>query len=133
MTNEEAIKYLKQLYPHGGCCWLDEQRIEAISLAVSALQTDADFAKRLDDAYRNGHRVGYAKRTNEINRAYVRGAAEMKEKMMKDAVDATKIFSGIGSNSKTGECVPYTEYKICISDKLCDGCSKIKLIIVKED
>lgn len=38
MTNQEAIKYLKQLYPHGGCCWLDEQRIEAISMAIEALK-----------------------------------------------------------------------------------------------
>lgn len=38
MTNEEAIKYLKQLYPHGGCCWLDEQRMEAISIAVNAIE-----------------------------------------------------------------------------------------------
>lgn len=37
MTNQEAIKFLKQLYPNGGCCWLDEQRIEAISMAISAL------------------------------------------------------------------------------------------------
>ena len=38
MTNEEAIKYLKQLYPNGGCCWLDEQRMEAISIAVNAIE-----------------------------------------------------------------------------------------------
>ena len=38
MTRQEAIKYLKQLYPHGGCCWLDDQRIEAISMAVAALE-----------------------------------------------------------------------------------------------
>lgn len=37
MTNQEAIKFLNQLYPHGGCCWLDEQRIEAIGMAVEAL------------------------------------------------------------------------------------------------
>lgn len=37
MDNKEAIRFLKQLYPHGGCCWLDEQRIEAISMAVEAL------------------------------------------------------------------------------------------------
>ena len=30
MNRAEAIKYLKQLYPNGGHCWLDEQRIEAI-------------------------------------------------------------------------------------------------------
>jgi hypothetical protein len=38
MTKEEAIKYLQQLYPNGGHCWLDEQRIEAIGMAVNALQ-----------------------------------------------------------------------------------------------
>lgn len=38
MTKEEAIKYLKQLYPQGGHCWLDEQRIEAIGMAVDALK-----------------------------------------------------------------------------------------------
>ena len=40
MTNEEAIKYLKQLYPNGGHCWLDEQRIEAIGMAIKALQKE---------------------------------------------------------------------------------------------
>lgn len=39
MTTDEAKKYLRQLYPHGGHCWLDEQRIEAISMAVSAIDT----------------------------------------------------------------------------------------------
>jgi len=38
MTNQEAIKYLKQLYPLGGCCWLDEQRIDAISIAINAIE-----------------------------------------------------------------------------------------------
>ena len=40
MTNKEAIKYLQQLYPNGGHCWLDEQRIEAIDMAVNALQEE---------------------------------------------------------------------------------------------
>ena len=40
MTKEEAIKYLQQLYPNGGHCWLDEQRIEAIGMAVKALQEE---------------------------------------------------------------------------------------------
>ena len=61
------------------------------------------------------------------------GARFNKQQMMKDAIDATKVFSGIGSNSKTGECVPYTEYKINIADKLCDGLDKVKLIIIKEE
>jgi hypothetical protein len=38
MTKEEAIKYLQELYPNGGNCWLDEQRMEAIGMAVKALQ-----------------------------------------------------------------------------------------------
>jgi len=38
MTNEEAIKYLRQLYPQGGHCCIDEQHIEAIgSMAIDAL------------------------------------------------------------------------------------------------
>ena len=40
MENEEAIKYLKQIYPNGGHCWLDEQRIEAIGMAIQALQKE---------------------------------------------------------------------------------------------
>lgn len=40
MTKQEAIKYLQQLYPIGGHCWLDEQRIEAISMAIKALQEE---------------------------------------------------------------------------------------------
>ena len=41
MTKDEAIKYLQQLYPNGGHCWLDEQRIEAIDMAVKALQEES--------------------------------------------------------------------------------------------
>lgn len=37
MTNQEAINYLKQIYPQGGCCHLDEQRIAAIGMAIEAL------------------------------------------------------------------------------------------------
>lgn len=40
MTKEEAIKYLQQLYPNGGHCWLDEQRIEAIGIAINALREE---------------------------------------------------------------------------------------------
>lgn len=55
MTNKEAIKYLQQLYPNGGHCWLDEQRIEAIDMAIKALQkehvsgTSEKEKKRLHD------------------------------------------------------------------------------------
>ena len=40
MTDKEAIKFLQQIYPNGGHCWLDEQRIEAIGMAVKALQEE---------------------------------------------------------------------------------------------
>lgn len=40
MKNEEAIKYLQQLYPYGGHCWLDEQRTEAIGMAIKSLQEE---------------------------------------------------------------------------------------------
>lgn len=49
MTKEEAIKYLQQLYPNGGHCWLDEQRIEAIGMAIQALQQKEQMmAKAID-------------------------------------------------------------------------------------
>ena len=40
MEKEDAIKYLQELYPNGGHCWLDEQRIEAIGMAINALQEE---------------------------------------------------------------------------------------------
>ena len=40
MKKEDAIKFLQQLYPNGGHCWLDKQRIEAIGMAVKALQEE---------------------------------------------------------------------------------------------
>ena len=52
MTKEDAIKYLQQLYPNGGHCWLDEQRIEAINMAVKSLQKEP-VSEELEDASRN--------------------------------------------------------------------------------
>ena len=49
MTDKEAINYLQQLYPNGGHCWLDEQRIEAIDMAVKALQEEPVAPKLLKD------------------------------------------------------------------------------------
>ena len=54
MTKEEAIKYLQQLYPNGGHCWLDEQRIEAIGMAVKALSKSEDpVSKDYRERYKN--------------------------------------------------------------------------------
>lgn len=49
MTIQEAIKYLQQLYPNGGHSWLDEQRIEAIDMAIKALQKESVAPKILED------------------------------------------------------------------------------------
>ena len=54
MTNKEAIKYLQQLYPNGGHCWLDEQRIEAIGMAVKALQKEPVSEQKLSNVERTG-------------------------------------------------------------------------------
>ena len=49
MTNKDAIKYLKQLYPYGGHCWLDEQRTEAIGMAIQALQEEPKQKFKIGD------------------------------------------------------------------------------------
>lgn len=51
MTDKEAIKYLQQLYPNGGHCWLDEQRIEAIGMAIKALQKEPKECMYSKDHY----------------------------------------------------------------------------------
>lgn len=55
MTNEEAIKYLKQLYPNGGHCWLDEQRIEAIGMAIKALQKEPASEEQVKESLISKH------------------------------------------------------------------------------
>lgn len=56
MTNEEAIKFLQKIYPNGGHCWLDEQRIEAISMAIKALQEEPvseDLEEEITKCYKS--------------------------------------------------------------------------------
>lgn len=47
MTDKEAIKYLEQLYPNGGHCWLDEQRMEAIGMAIKALRKQEEPIRKV--------------------------------------------------------------------------------------
>jgi hypothetical protein len=64
MTNEEAIKFLKQIYLNGGHCWLDEQRTEAIDMAVKALQEEPvseDFENALAEEWKGYNDRGAAK------------------------------------------------------------------------
>ena len=92
MTNEKAIKYLKQLYPNGGHCWLDEQRIEAIGMAVKALQKEP-VSEDLEEAV-NAY-IGYAPEVDESSstygkrKAFKAGAKWQKEQLMAKAVDVT--------------------------------------------
>lgn len=54
MTNKEAIKYLQQFYPHGGHSWLDAQRMEAIKIAIDALQEEPVSEQNLSNVQRIG-------------------------------------------------------------------------------
>ena len=63
MTREEAIKYLKQLYPNGGYTWLDEQRMEAITMAIEALSM-ASSPSNLEEATEELEE--YAQRESEL-------------------------------------------------------------------
>lgn len=92
MTNEKAIKYLQQLYPNGGHCWLDEQRIEAIGMAVKALQKEP-VSEDLEEAV-NAY-IGYAPEVDESSSTYGKrqafkaGAKWQKYQLMAKAVDVT--------------------------------------------
>ena len=88
MTDKEAIKYLQQIYPNGGHCWLDEQRIEAMSMAIKALQEAAD------------NYVGHAQEVDEDlscftkRNAFIAGAQWQKEQMITKACNY--LFSHMG-------------------------------------
>lgn len=66
MTKEEAIKYLKQLYPNGGYTWLDEQRMEAITMAIEALEASLPPKEALEE-YAQRESELFGEREYEIN------------------------------------------------------------------
>ena len=130
MTKEEAIKYLQQLYPNGGHCWLDEQRIEAIGMAVKALQDDPvsedlEYASEKYSCRFSSSKYGH----NKIKSAFKDGANWQKEQMMKNAVDAKvcAVFPLRNYNE-----VHYSvHYPIGVLPYK-DG-DKVKVIVIKED
>ncbi len=84
MSKEEAIKYLQQLYPNGGHCWLDEQRIEAIGMAVKALQEEPvseDLEEAVED-YCKSTLVG----SHYIKKNAFKAGAEWKFERVKEAL-----------------------------------------------
>ena len=125
MTNEKAIKYLKQLYPNGGHCWLDEQRIEAIGMAIKALQKEP-VSEELEEAV-NAY-IGYVPEVDESSSTYGKrqafkaGANWKEQQLMAKAVDARCFgFQGAALFS----------FRLPAKDYLVG--SKIKVIIIKED
>ena len=124
MTNEEAIIYLKQLYPNGGHCWLDEQRIEAIGMAIKALQKEP-ASEDLEEAAKR-----YATEGDEISGlyiideevdAFIAGAKWQKERIMENSTSAT---IGLPYENKDGG---YT-HLIDVSRPLSVGNNKIAII-----
>lgn len=90
MTKEEAIKYLQQLYPNGGHCWLDEQRIEAINMAVKSLQKET------------------VSEENEENQMWTQELTE-RNKFWKDFVDYITEYA-VGDKLSLILAVHYNEY-----------------------
>lgn len=119
MTKEEAIKYLQQLYPNGGHCWLDEQRIGAISMAIEALKEEP-VSEDLEQAAKE-----YADEQSVqagIQSAFIAGGQWQKQQMMKNAVDV-----GIDSSRSDGKTILSGNFfRYNTGDK-------VKIIIVKED
>ena len=91
MTKEEAIKYLQQFYPNGGHCWLDEQRIEAVGMAIQALQ-EKPVSKDLEEAanfYANTHTEWFDHEGNpHVAPAFKAGAKWQKEQFEKNRLAA---------------------------------------------
>ena len=151
MTNKEAIKYLQQLYPNGGHCWLDEQRIEAIGMAVKALQEEP-ISEDLEEATNNyvlNVRKGYPRVMDETDRyicnAFKAGAKLQKQQLMAKAFDFTKEHNT--ACVLASECLrnhgwfnrerDFNDLFLHLScvDELFVGkfCGKTKVIVIKED
>lgn len=134
MTKEDALKYLQQLYPNGGHCWLDEQRIEAIGMAVKALQEEP-VSEDLEEAA-----IKYADENTEdptemdeydseyfdwhdyCERVYKAGAQWQREQMIKNAID-TEVTDNICGFPCIRVDIPHDFRRR----------DKVKVIIVKED
>lgn len=85
MTKQEAIKYLQQLYPNGGHCWLDEQRIDAIDMAIKALQEepvseDLEYASEKYACRFSSSKYGHDK----VKDSFIAGAEWQKEQFEKN-------------------------------------------------
>ena len=147
MTVEEAVKYLKQLYPNGGHCWLDEQRIEAISMAIKALQKE-HVSEGLEEAARNygdeldNVLVVSIDDDNSIGeyaaRAFKAGAQWQKLKIIYNAIIYNdKIYPTTYENEPTEFCLDGGEEVRLITEAVNSGLlkqgDKVKVIIIKNE
>lgn len=101
MTNKEAIEILKRIYPDGAYSPTERQHLKAINMAIAAL-------------------VNTQRMTEALRTEYEKGRYDMREEMMKDAVDGTMGFVSIRHENPN------------FNENLKEG-DKVKLIIVKED
>lgn len=156
MKKEEAISYLQKLYPNGGHCWLDEQRIEAISMAINALQEEP-VSEGLEEASKNHASERYrTTRDRELaekckwsfkagakwqekqdqsiielaeDHAMLAGMEKMKEQMMAKAVEA-KVTARWPLHSSP----LYYSYEIYVpyAQHLSEG-DNVKILIIKKE
>ena len=137
MTNEEAIKFLKQLYPYGGHCWLDGQRTEAIGMAIKALQEELandSFeaeVKKLWEEINTGHSYSIVDSYNLFYGLCMDIAQWQKEQMMAKAVDGVVTFDYYGDDNKTYGCIAHDSF--CLEDFGLKDMDKVKMILIKED
>lgn len=97
MSNDEAIKYLQQIYPHGGHSWLDEKRTEAIRMAIEALK-EKPVSEDLGEATNNyvlNVRKGYPRVMDETDRyicnAFKAGANWQRSQLMRNAFETAIV------------------------------------------
>ena len=125
MTKKEAIKYLKQLYPNGGHCWLDEQRIEAIGMAVKTLQEEpvSEELEQAVDNYLANYFGGEKEKQDRpfLKKMAIHFAKWQKEQLMANTADAT---IGLPYENKDGG---YT-HLVDVSRPLPVGKNKIVII-----
>lgn len=126
MTKEEAIKYLQQLYPNGGHCWLDEQRIDAINMAVKTLQEEPASKDLEEAAYQFGN--CFENHFGLASMSFIKGAQWQKERILNNATEREVKVDVCG--------YPYIDFtELYDYDKdipLAKEGDKVKLVIVKD-
>lgn len=128
-TSDERIKnflkenFLNDVFPELNKKW--EERLTAIDDRNKKIKEAA--AQVIED-------TRHLKVTEEQRRIYdFRSGADWQwSQIIQDAirVTATKVGGGIAINNKTGQPVPYSEYKLYVDDELCDEKNEIALAIL---